>query len=123
MSRRTFASVDEYIGAQPSAARAVLERVRRIIRKAVPAAREGISYGIPTCYLHDRVVLYFAGWKQHYSIYPITKRLAAAFADELASHDVRKSTIRFSFSDPIPVQLIGRLATFRAKEVAERPRS
>jgi len=31
-------------------------------------------------------VLYFAGWKQHYSLYPATARVVAAFKDELASY-------------------------------------
>ena len=41
-------------------------------------AQETISYGIPTYKLDGRYVLYFAGWKQHYSVYPSTDRLVAA---------------------------------------------
>ena len=66
-------TVDEYIASQPDAARSVLERVRSTIRKALPAADEVISYQIPAFKLHGRVVIYFAGWKQHYSIYPDRK--------------------------------------------------
>ena len=43
----------------------VLERVRNIIRKTVPAADEVISYKIPTYKLHGGAVIYFAGWKKH----------------------------------------------------------
>jgi uncharacterized protein YdhG (YjbR/CyaY superfamily) len=99
----------------------VLERVRRIIRKAVPGAEETISYNIPTYKLHGRPVLYFGGWKQHYSLYPSTDRLAAAFRDELARYEAGKGTIRFPLDQPVPVKLIEGIAKFRAREVAAAP--
>ena len=52
--------------------------MRATIRKAVPKAEESISYKIPTYKLRGERLLYFAGWKQHYSLYPATKRLLAA---------------------------------------------
>ena len=48
MARTDFKSVDEYIASQPEAVQGILERVRSIIRKAVPGAEEVISYKIPT---------------------------------------------------------------------------
>lgn len=114
-----FRNVNEYIAAQPVGARAVLKRVRSIIRRAVPQADEVISYKIPTYKLHGRPVLYFAAWKQHYSLYPSTARLAAAFKDELAPHLVSKGTIRFALDEPVPVKLIEQVAKFRAKETAD----
>ena len=47
MARTSFRSVDEYIAAQPPAARAVLTRVRSAIQEALPGAEEVISYQIP----------------------------------------------------------------------------
>ncbi len=120
MAKAGFKSVDEYIAWQPEPVQSLLQRVRRAIRKAVPEADEVISYKIPTYKLHGRPVLYFAGWKQHYSLYPATERLVAAFKDELAPYEVKKGTIRFPLFEPVPVKLIGRIARFRAKEVAER---
>ena len=120
MAKTGFKSVDEYIASQPDAALDVLQRVRNTIRKAVPGAEEVISYQIPTYRLHDGPVLYFAGWKRHYSLYPATDRLVAAFKDELAPYEVSKGTIRFPLSQPVPVKLIERIAKFRVKEVAER---
>ena len=123
MAKTGFKSVDEYIASQPEAAQGVLERVRSAIRKAVPKAGEVISYKIPTYRLHSGAVLYFAGWKQHYSLYPATERVVAAFKDELAPYEVNKGTIRFPLSRPVPVKLIGRIAKFRAKEVGEREKA
>ena len=114
-------NIDEYIAGFPPAVQGVLKRVRSAIRKALPAADEAISYRIPTYKLHGRDVLYFAGWKQHYSLYPSTDRLVAAFRERLAPYEVNnKGTIRFPLSEPVPVKLIEGIAKFRAKEVAER---
>ena len=118
-----FNSVDEYIDLQPEAVQVVLERLRRAIRKAVPEAEEGISYNIPTYKLQGRPVLYLAGWKRHYSLYPSSDHLVAAFKDDLAPYEVNKGTIRFPLSQPVPVKLIERIAKFRAKEVAKREKA
>jgi uncharacterized protein YdhG (YjbR/CyaY superfamily) len=123
MGKTDFKSVDEYIASQPEAVQGILERVRSTIRKAVPGAEEVISYKIPTYKLHSSPVLYFAGWKQHYSLYPASVRLVTAFRDELAPYQINKGTIRFPLSQPVPVKLIGRIAKFRAKEVAEREKT
>ena len=122
MAKTKFTSVDEYIAAQPKAAQVALKRVRSAIRKGLPGAEEAISYQIPTYKLHGRSVIYFAGWKEHYSIYPSTRPLVAAFEKALEPYEVNdKGTIRFPLSQPVPVKLIEGLAKFRAKEaIAER---
>ena len=112
-------NVGAYIAGFPRPVRAVLKRVRSIIRKAVPGADEVISYQIPAYKLHGRTVLYFAAWKEHYSVYPSNARLVAAFKDELAGYELSKGTIRFPLSEPVPVRLIEGIAKFRAKEAAE----
>ena len=120
MAKPNFKSVDEYVAAQPVAVQGVLGRLRSTIRKAVPEAQEVISYKMPTYTVHGRRLLYFAAWKQHYSIYAATEPVVAAFRDELASYRVDKGTIRFLLSEPVPVKLIGRIAKFRAEEIAQR---
>jgi uncharacterized protein YdhG (YjbR/CyaY superfamily) len=125
MAKSNARSVDQYLATQPRPARTLLARVRAIIRKAVPDAEETISYGIPAYKVNGRVVLYFAGWKAHYSLYPANDRLVRAFKDELRPYEVNdKGTIRFPLSEPVPVKLIEGIAMFRAKEAAEaKPKS
>jgi uncharacterized protein YdhG (YjbR/CyaY superfamily) len=77
----------------------------------------------PTYKLRGSAVIYFAGWKQHCSLYPATDHVVAALKDELAPYKVKKSTIRFPLSQPIPAKLIERIPKLRAKEVAERERA
>jgi uncharacterized protein YdhG (YjbR/CyaY superfamily) len=119
MAKTDFKSVDDYIASQPEAAQDMLGRVRRAIRKAVPDAEEVISYQIPAYRVHGRVAIYFAGWKRHYSLYPATDSLVAAFEDELSPYKISKGTIRFPLSEDVPVKLIEDIARFRAKEAAE----
>ena len=123
MAKTGFKSVDEYIATHPKDVQAILQRVRGAIRKAMPAAEEAISYQIPTYRLHDGYVVYFAGWRKHYSLYPATGRLVAAFKDDLAPYELSKGTIRFPLSQPVPVKLIERIAKFLAKEAAQRARA
>ena len=77
-------SVDAYIARHPPAVRAILRRVRSIVRKALPAAEETISYQIPSYKLHGTYVVYFAGWKEHYSLYPVTDRVVAQVGSAIA---------------------------------------
>jgi uncharacterized protein YdhG (YjbR/CyaY superfamily) len=123
MPKTDFKSVDEYISTQPDAVQSVLRRVRSAIRKALPGADEVISYQIPAYRLSEGNVLYFAGWKQHYSLYPATAGVVAAFGRELEPYEVRKGTIRFPLSRPVPVRLIERIAKLRAKETIARARA
>lgn len=120
MAKPSFESVDEYIAAQPEAAQRVLERVRAAIRKTVPDAEETISYNIPTYKVGGEPVIYFAGWKGHYSLYPVSDRIVAACQAGDAPHEVKNSTIRFPLAEAVPVGLIGQIVKLRVKEVAIR---
>ena len=120
MKKYVFRSVDEYLASQPAQARHVLKSVRRIVRSALPQADEVISYKMPAYKIKGTVVLYFAGWKHHYSVYPAGARLVEAFKDELMRYKLSKGTIRFPLSEPIPEKLVARIAKFRAKESTGR---
>jgi uncharacterized protein YdhG (YjbR/CyaY superfamily) len=121
--KRDIESVDEYIAMQPETAQRALSLVRSAIRKAVPKADETISYKMPTYNLNGERLIYFAGWKRHYSLYPATKRLLAALKDDLKPYEVDKSTVRFSLAEPVPARLIERFAKFRAQELSEAGKS
>jgi uncharacterized protein YdhG (YjbR/CyaY superfamily) len=113
-------TIDEHIAMQPPATQMMLERVRRAIGKAVPDAEECISYQIPAYKLDGRVLLYFAGWTEHYSVYPASDAMITAFDGELDRYRASKGTLRFSLTEPVPVKLIARIAKFRAQELAGR---
>jgi uncharacterized protein YdhG (YjbR/CyaY superfamily) len=120
LAKTRYTSVDAYIASKPAEARTALERVRAAIRKAVPRAEESLSYQIPVYTLDGVPVVYFAGWKEHYSLYPVNDALVAAFERELAPYQRSKGTIRLPLSEPVPVRLIGRIARFRAEQLTAR---
>jgi uncharacterized protein YdhG (YjbR/CyaY superfamily) len=120
MTGREFQTVEEYIAGQPEPVRPVLEQLRGIVRAAAPGAEEKISYKIPAYMVQGNPVLYFAGWKRHVSLYPATGTVVAKFGDEIAPY-LAKSTLKFPLSQPLPVDLIERVAAFRAAEAAFRP--
>lgn len=92
-----------------------------MLRAALPDAAEVISYQIPAYKLPAGTVLHFAGWTGHYSFYPINGAILEAFAKELEPYEFNsKGTLRIPLSEPVPAKLIGRLARFRAKEIAAR---
>ncbi len=116
MASKAFKSVDDYIATFPKDTQGILQQLRGTIRKALPDAEEVMSYNMPAYRLGERPVVWFAGWKKHYSIYPLTARLFESLKDDLGPYKVNKSTLRFPLSQPVPVKLIERIATFRANE-------
>ncbi len=120
MAKNPYHSIDAYIAAQPPATQIVLEKVRATIRKALPKTEEAISYNIPAFKLNGKAFIYFAGWKEHFSLYPATGRVAIELKDELANHIVSKGTIRFPLDKPVPAKLITAIARIRAADEEER---
>jgi uncharacterized protein YdhG (YjbR/CyaY superfamily) len=111
-------SVDEYIAAQSDVLRPKLEQVRSAIRRAVPEAVEGIGYRMPGYKLHGKPMLYFAGFKEHYSLFAASGTFFAALEDELRGYELRKGTVQFPLTKPVPVKLIARIAKLRAAGIA-----
>lgn len=107
-------TVDEYIAGQPEAVRPKLEQVRATIRKAVPEAVEGIGYHMPGYKLHGKPMLYFAGFKEHYSLFAASGTFFAMLEEELRGYELQKGTVRFPLTKPVPVKLISRIAKMRA---------
>ena len=107
-------SVDEYLSLQPDTVRSKLEQVRATIRSAVPEAVECIGYRMPGYKLHGKPMLYFAGFREHYSLFAASGTFFAALQEELAGYELRKGTVHFPLTKPVPVRLIGRIAKLRA---------
>ena len=113
-------TVAAYIAAQPKAMQAALKRVRSTLRAALPEAEECMSYQMPTYKLKGRVVIHFAGWKDHFALYPGAGHVVATLKDALKGYDVSKGTIRFAATDPVPVRLITQIAKARGTDVAAK---
>jgi uncharacterized protein YdhG (YjbR/CyaY superfamily) len=113
-------TVDEYIAGFPAEVRPILEEVRGAIRRAIPGVEEVISYDIPTYRLNGSYVIYFAGWKKHIALYPVTQTMAEKLKDDLAGYKGSKSSLHFPLNKPMPLGLIARIIEVRLGEMSEK---
>jgi uncharacterized protein YdhG (YjbR/CyaY superfamily) len=108
------ASIDEYIAGSPPEKRAILEEIRRSIRKAAPEAKEAISYRMPT-FMQSGVLVHFAAFKNHIGLYPPV-RGDEELGEALAPYAGEKGNLRFPLDQPIPYGLIERIVRHKLKQ-------
>jgi uncharacterized protein YdhG (YjbR/CyaY superfamily) len=112
--------IQEYFAKLAPKTRRELRALRTIIREAAPGAEEHFSYGIPGFRLDGKPLVWYAGWKAHTSLYPITTALRKANAKALDGYAQSKGTVRFPLDKPLPVVLVRRLVKGRVAEVRTR---
>ena len=110
--------VEEYLAALPGERRAALELLRATIRAAAPEAAEAIAYRMPAFTVDGRLLVSYASFTAHDSLFPASGAVREALGDELAPYVSGKGTIRFPLGRPIPVALVARIVAVRLAEVA-----
>ncbi len=105
----------EYIERFPAEVQKVLEQIRETVKKAAPLAEEAIRYGMPAFKL-NRQHIYFAAYKQHIGFYPMYGM--EDLEEDLFKYRGKntKDAIHFSYTEPLPVELIEKIVTFKSKQ-------
>ena len=109
--------IDAYLAALPADQRELLQRVRGQIARLLPDASETISYGMPAFALDGRAIVWYAGWKKHCAIYPLTDSFLKAHAQELTGYGRTKGSLHFTPQQPLPDGLVEQLVKDRLADV------
>jgi uncharacterized protein YdhG (YjbR/CyaY superfamily) len=115
-------SVEDYLAALPEEPRAALEKLRETIKAAAPEATELISYQMPAFKDHGRLLVSYAAFKNHCSLFPMSMKVIEAHREGLEPYYAVKGTIRFRADKPLPDALIEKLVKARIEENAARSR-
>lgn len=114
-------SVEEYLSWHDGPVRAKLDQIRTILKKALPDAKEVISYHMPA-FKTTEVLVYYAAAKNHLGYYP-TGGPVAEFKKELAGYVTSKGAIQLPYDQELPEELITQIALYRQEEAKMRAES
>jgi uncharacterized protein YdhG (YjbR/CyaY superfamily) len=109
--------VEAYLARLSPARRAVIDHLRSTIAAAAPDAIEVISYRMPAFRYHGRRLVYYAAFRDHFSLFPASYAVMERLADDVATFVSGKATLRFTAERPLPDQLVTRIVQLRLEEL------
>lgn len=109
--------VTAYLAKLPPDSRRAVTKLRATIRSAAPQAIEDFGYGIPGFKLDGKVLVWYAGWKAHTSIYPVTAAMKRALGAQIKPFEGSKATLKFPLTVDLPLPLVIKVVKTRAREI------
>ena len=116
------ANVEAYLTSLSPEQRTAIDALRAAIRTAAPDATEGISYSMAAFKWGGKGLVCYAAFKDHYSLFPMSKQVVADNLEALGARATGKGTIRFAYHEKLPVPLVTRIVKARLAEVEARAR-
>jgi uncharacterized protein YdhG (YjbR/CyaY superfamily) len=115
-------TIDAYLARVPAPSRSKLTQMRAAIRSAVPRdATETISYRIPALRSSKGILVWFAAFSDHCSLFP-TAAVIETFKNELKAFSTSKGTVHFPIDKPLPIALIKKLIKARVAQIDSKKR-
>lgn len=111
-------TIEEYILAQPEMAQERLHEMLECLRAAAPQASESLKWGRPAL-SYQWILFQFAAFQNHISLFP-TPSVVQSFEKELAGYKTSVSTVQFPLDQPLPLDLIRRIAAHRVREALDK---
>ena len=91
--------------------------LRRAIVAAAPGAIEVFSYGIPGFRFEGAALLWYAGWKQHTSLYPVGAAIRRELGTQVARYRASTGTIQFPLDSPPSATLVKKIVKARIAQI------
>ncbi len=115
-ARKKYLTVDSYVSDFSGETRERIDTIRKLIHELEPEIIEKISYNIPAFFIGKTMVVYFAGYVNHVSLYPlhlIEKEQQSLFK----KYSSGKATFKLPNSEALPIELIEKFITLRLEAV------
>jgi len=118
MASKRPTTIAAYIQAAPRESQPHLRRLYAILKSVAPQAEEAIKWGTPF-FVEPRFLFAFSAHKAHCNFAPSPAALEA-FRKELADHETTKNFLQIPYDQPVPEDLIRKIAEYRLRNVRER---
>jgi len=106
-----------YFAATPPKARAALKKIRTAVLAVAAGAEEAFTYQTPAFKLNWQPLVWYAAFKNHCSLFPMTGAIRRKLAADLEGYETSKGTVRLPLTRPMPSGLIKKLVKARLAEI------